>query len=199
MIKNKFWWHECNNPRNPSLVFTLIINSPNNTLMIIFFPLLCWYREWIVRSVWKTYLIGLVAMLCIVNLYNYFHIQFSFLRIWRGWDFWRPAKRVTSSFVFFFFLDIFHNLSLFSLRTYISLSPNVTPIFLFIPFWDYLLISRNYKVTQQYIVTVPMSNTQSHCPHKYPHTCQTTHPATGCRKSVSSSSRYHLSKRSQLS
>lgn len=104
MIKNKFWWHECNNPRNPSLVFTLIINSPNNTLMIIFFPLLCWYREWIVRSVWKTYLIGLVAMLCIVNLYNYFHIQFSFLRIWRGWDFWRPAKRVTSSFVFFFFL-----------------------------------------------------------------------------------------------
>ena len=57
--------------------------------------LLFWYWEWVVLSVWNVFS-WLGWILCFVNLYNYFHIQFSFLRIWMVWDFQRLDMKVTS-------------------------------------------------------------------------------------------------------
>ena len=57
--------------------------------------LLFWYWEWVVLSVWNTFS-WLGWILCFVNLYNYVHIQFSFLRIWMVWDFQRRDMKVTS-------------------------------------------------------------------------------------------------------
>lgn len=116
-----------------------------------------------------------------------------------GWgDFQTPDRKVIVLLPFIFFLDIFQKLSLFSLHTSHFSLPGTYSHFPTHSFLGELLISRNCKVTQ-YDMMAPISNTQSHCPHKSPATCQTAHPDAGCRPQISSSSCCHLSRSDLLS
>jgi len=76
----------------------------------------------------------------------------------------------------------------------VSLSPDLTHIFLLIPFWAYLSIFKNCKVTlytQQFYFKLEPLSIQIHS-HLSDHT-------PWCTKQISSSSRWHLSKSSRLS
>ena len=105
----------------------------------------------------------------------------------------KPMK-VTRLLHFFFFLTYSKTSLYFSSVLNVSLSPDLNHIFLLIPFWAYLSIFKNCKVTlytQQFYFKLEPLSIQIHS-HLSDHT-------PWCTKQISSSSRWHLSKSSRLS